>query len=104
MPRRGDCASDREGGSLRYSRFEIGDRTIAGKFHLSLIAEHTYTSLCRTGGISMQTQSAKAATFKVLHERAQPFVIPNPWDRGSALLLESLGFEALATTSLGLAN
>ncbi len=52
----------------------------------------------------MQDQFSKALTFRALHERAQPFVIPNPWDRGTALLLESLGFEALATTSLGVAN
>ena len=47
---------------------------------------------------------AKAKAFRALHERAQPFLIPNPWDEGSAKLLEHLGFEALATTSLGLAN
>lgn len=52
----------------------------------------------------MTDQMTKAKTFKALHERPQPFLIPNPWDRGTALLLESLGFEALATTSLGLAN
>ena len=47
---------------------------------------------------------ARAKAFKALHERPQPFLIPNPWDVGSAKLLEALGFEALATTSLGLAN
>lgn len=45
----------------------------------------------------------KAATFKALHERTGIFVVPNPWDAGSAKMLESLGFEALATTSAGLA-
>ena len=50
------------------------------------------------------TQAAKAAAFRDLHARARPFLIPNPWDRGSALILESMGFEALATTSLGVAN
>lgn len=49
-------------------------------------------------------QLSKALAFKALHERQEPFLIPNPWDRGSTLILESLGFEALATTSLGLAN
>jgi len=49
-------------------------------------------------------QAGKAAVFRELHARARPFLIPNPWDRGSALILESMGFEALATTSLGLAN
>lgn len=42
------------------------------------------------------------ARFRALHE--QPFVIPNPWDVGSARILASLGFPALATTSAGFAN
>jgi 2-methylisocitrate lyase-like PEP mutase family enzyme len=41
--------------------------------------------------------------FRVLHEREQLFVMPNPWDVGSAKLLASCGFEALATTSAGFA-
>src|SRR4051812_42667155 len=41
-------------------------------------------------------------SFRALHE-GEPFVIPNPWDAGSALLLQSLGFKALATTSSGFA-
>jgi 2-methylisocitrate lyase-like PEP mutase family enzyme len=41
--------------------------------------------------------------FRELHEREQLFLLPNPWDVGSASLLESLGFEALATTSAGFA-
>ena len=41
--------------------------------------------------------------FRALHERGRAFVIPNPWDVGSACLLEHLGFEALATTSAGFA-
>jgi len=45
----------------------------------------------------------KAAAFKKLHQRNGIFVIPNPWDAGSAKVLEGLGFEALATTSAGLA-
>ncbi len=48
-------------------------------------------------------QLLKAQTFKALHEREGAFVMPNPWDAGSAKLLASLGFEALATTSAGLA-
>ena len=43
------------------------------------------------------------ARFRELHAREQLFVMPNPWDVGSARLLASLGFEALATTSAGLA-
>ncbi|MGH7414268.1 MAG: isocitrate lyase/PEP mutase family protein, partial [Candidatus Rokuibacteriota bacterium] len=51
-----------------------------------------------------KTPAEKAAAFRALHERPGAFVIPNPWDAGTARLLASLGFEALATTSLGLAN
>ncbi len=52
----------------------------------------------------MADQQTKATAFKALHERAGPFLIPNPWDEGTARILEHLGFEALATTSLGVAN
>lgn len=52
----------------------------------------------------MRDQASRAAAFRELHARPRPFLIPNPWDRGSARILESMGFEALATTSLGLAN
>jgi len=45
----------------------------------------------------------RAHTFKALHERPGIFAIPNPWDRGAAKMLAALGFEALATTSAGLA-
>src|SRR4029453_3059664 len=48
------------------------------------------------------TQAEKAAAFRALHE-GEPFVMPNPWDAGSARVLESLGFKALATTSAGFA-
>jgi 2-methylisocitrate lyase-like PEP mutase family enzyme len=52
----------------------------------------------------MRTQAEKSAVFQELHRRPGTFIIPNPWDAGTARLLASLGFEALATTSLGLAN
>jgi 2-methylisocitrate lyase-like PEP mutase family enzyme len=45
------------------------------------------------------TQAEKSKRFVALHERAGAFVIPNPWDAGSARVLASLGFEALATSS-----
>jgi len=51
----------------------------------------------------MDVQTLRAEAFKALHERERAFVIANPWDAGSAKLLASLGFEALATTSAGLA-
>lgn len=49
------------------------------------------------------SQKQKAETFRALHARAGIFVIPNPWDAGSARILAAMGFEALATTSAGLA-
>lgn len=51
----------------------------------------------------MPTQIEKAHAFRALHERSGPFVIPNPWDPGSARLLTALGFEALTSTSAGFA-
>jgi 2-methylisocitrate lyase-like PEP mutase family enzyme len=47
-------------------------------------------------------QEKKAAEFRALHA-GEPFVIPNPWDAGSARVLAALGFKALATTSSGFA-
>jgi 2-methylisocitrate lyase-like PEP mutase family enzyme len=52
--------------------------------------------------LAMPDQSQKAAEFSALHS-GEPFVIPNPWDIGSARVLERLGFKALATTSSGFA-
>lgn len=51
----------------------------------------------------MPTQMEKALRFQALHKGPAAFVIPNPWDAGSAKILASLGFEALATTSAGAA-
>ena len=50
-----------------------------------------------------RTQAEKANAFQALHTRAGAFVIPNPWDAGTARILTRLGFEALTTTSAGLA-
>jgi 2-methylisocitrate lyase-like PEP mutase family enzyme len=52
---------------------------------------------------TMPSQTEKAVAFRELHARPGAFVIPNPWDAGSARLLAHLGFEALATTSAGCA-
>jgi 2-methylisocitrate lyase-like PEP mutase family enzyme len=51
----------------------------------------------------MTTQAEKGARFLALHQQPGAFVIPNPWDAGTARILTALGFEALATTSAGLA-
>jgi 2-methylisocitrate lyase-like PEP mutase family enzyme len=49
----------------------------------------------------LKTQAEKGQVFAALHERDRAFIIPNPWDVGTARLLAQLGFEALATTSAG---
>jgi 2-methylisocitrate lyase-like PEP mutase family enzyme len=52
----------------------------------------------------MMTQNEKGQAFRALHQRDRAFIIPNPWDTGSARLLAYLGFEALASTSGGYAS
>jgi Phosphoenolpyruvate phosphomutase len=49
------------------------------------------------------TREEKYEAFKALHERPGVFLIPNPWNVGSAKILTALGFDALATTSAGFA-
>jgi 2-methylisocitrate lyase-like PEP mutase family enzyme len=51
----------------------------------------------------MLTRQQKYETFRALHQRSGAFVIPNPWNAGTARILTALGFEALATTSAGYA-
>ena len=51
----------------------------------------------------MPTQEEKGRVFRLLHERPAAFIIPNPWNTGTARMLAHLGFEALATTSMGYA-
>ena len=51
----------------------------------------------------MPTQAEKAAKFQALHQRREPFIVANPWDAGTARILAGLGFEAMSTTSAGLA-
>src|SRR5262245_59981045 len=64
-----------------------------------------WTHRCREGKCGrMIDQRTKASDFQALHRRERPFLLPNPWDPGTARLLASFGFEALGTTSLGVAN
>jgi 2-methylisocitrate lyase-like PEP mutase family enzyme len=51
----------------------------------------------------MATQAERGQRFRALHEREYAFIVPNPWDAGTARMLAQLGFEALATTSAGYA-
>jgi 2-methylisocitrate lyase-like PEP mutase family enzyme len=53
--------------------------------------------------VRQPSQLEKGKAFRALHERESVFIIPNPWDVGSARLLAHFGFEALATTSMGYA-
>src|SRR5262249_8570857 len=55
------------------------------------------------GSRAMTAQSDKAAAFRALHAQPGAFVIPNPWDMGSAKILALAGYRALATTSAGMA-
>lgn len=52
----------------------------------------------------MRTQAEKGRIFKERHAKPGILILPNPWDAGTAKLLQSVGFEALATTSLGMSN
>ena len=52
----------------------------------------------------MPTQAEKGRLFRERHGKPGILILPNPWDAGTAKLLQSLGFEALATTSLGMSN
>lgn len=66
----------------------------------------THAASIRMETIIMPTQPSQAdkgRRFRELHQQEHAFIIPNPWDVGTAKLLESLGFEALATTSAGYA-
>jgi 2-methylisocitrate lyase-like PEP mutase family enzyme len=66
---------------------------------LLLLAQNRKDQRDRT----MVTQLEKGQAFRALHERQGAFIIPNPWDIGTARILAHLGFEALATTSAGYA-
>jgi 2-methylisocitrate lyase-like PEP mutase family enzyme len=59
---------------------------------------------CQSGETVMRTQVEKGRLFRELHQRPGILILPNPWDAGTAKLLASVGFEALATTSLGMSN
>ena len=74
----------------------------AGKFPVQELLNYALNRVMEAR-IPMATRDQKYETFRALHERAGAFVIPNPWDAGTARILTALGFEALATTSAGVA-
>jgi 2-methylisocitrate lyase-like PEP mutase family enzyme len=63
------------------------------------MAENSPPLASGSAGVSSRTQSEKAQRFRSLHEGPNVLLIPNPWDAGSAKILASLGFKALATSS-----
>src|SRR5579859_2463573 len=71
--------------------------------HPKLGISETWDTIHPLQRIPMLTQAEKALIFQALHQRKQPFVIGNPWDAGSARILAALKYEALSTTSAGLA-
>lgn len=75
----------------------MGNADKAGGAKLDLLAN------VRQKGKVMPSQREKADRFRALHQQDHAFIIPNPWDVGTARLLASLGFEALASTSAGYA-
>src|SRR5438876_9464959 len=68
-----------------------------------MVFEQMYFCGCSGWRLLMRTQVEKAIDFRALHQRDRAFIIPNPWDIGTARLLAHSGFEALATTSAGYA-
>src|ERR1700760_1357213 len=84
------------GAARRFTRFDA----------ILRILGRAYVHETRTGDDEERmptTQAEKGRRFQALHARAGAFVIPNPWDAGTARILTALGFEALTTTSAGLA-
>src|SRR4051794_36606866 len=65
---------------------------------------HSNSARWWLGFAAMTKQAEQAKQFLALHQASSPLLMPNPWDLGSAKLLEALGFEALATTSGGFAG
>ena len=95
------------GGDLRYNWLEVRlaaiDSLEMRELVLDAWAMVVPKSVAAAYEVSMQpSQHEKAAAFCALHE-GEPFVIPNPWDAGSAKVLAGLGFRALAGTSSGFA-
>src|SRR5262245_1608351 len=83
----------------------LRSRPVSCKICINWMPTMHWTHRCRERkGVVMIDQRTKASDFQALHQRERPFLLPNPWDPGTARLLTSLGFEALGTTSLGVAN
>ena len=95
------------GGDLRYNWVQVRlaaiDSIEMRELVLDAWAMVVPKSVAAAFEVSMQpSQAEKAAAFSALHD-GEPFIIPNPWDAGSAKVLAALGFKALAGTSSGFA-
>lgn len=77
----------------------VGVSSIPGRFQMPMTGTSEDLSMVS----DIPSQSDKARIFRLLHAERDGFVVPNPWDVGSARLLSQLGFKALATTSAGYA-
>ena len=69
----------------------------------AILPKLRYSWSVKQGDRTVPTQTEKYQTFRALHSREQAFVMPNPWNAGTARLLTEIGFPALATTSAGYA-
>jgi 2-methylisocitrate lyase-like PEP mutase family enzyme len=72
------------------------------RFRIGRSPENLNGYVAAVAVMAERVQERKGAAFQALHQ-GEPFIIPNPWDVGSARMLEALGFRALATTSSGFA-
>lgn len=83
----------------------MADATLKAALNYVKLCLRSFMKICSIvmKKITTSDQLTKAEIFRNLHQRPGIFVVPNPWDAGSAKMLASLGFEALATTSAGLA-
>jgi RNA polymerase sigma factor (TIGR02999 family) len=93
----------RHGGGWARVELEGLDVPEAASEPMLLRVSEALENLARDDTFEAMTQTEKAARFRALHERDSAFLMPNPWDAGSARVLEGLGFEALATSSAAFA-
>jgi 2-methylisocitrate lyase-like PEP mutase family enzyme len=98
------CPSPMKPTRVRDGREESGDIVMRGPFPQCGSRHRARGRVSRFGSLqAMTTQTEKTGQFLDLHHPGKPLLLPNPWDQGSAKLLASLGFRALATTSSGFA-
>src|SRR5262249_58964911 len=85
--------------ALTQSQSKMAQTSTFGTFHRMLVRQAYNRRNSMLGLLMSVTQNEKAICFRALHNGPGAFVIPNPWDVGSAQILAGLGFKALATSS-----